>query len=133
VTIPNQPSWIKELGLTPPVEVTIECDGKTKQLEYYPMGETKTIRFGERSKVMIDGAGTVRGFGVRVRRPGYKDWAAEYPDQCHLMRRRDDANEFVRLDSILLMPAESADPSIRMIGGPGPTTELRLKDRGRAR
>jgi hypothetical protein len=113
--IPGKPGF-HALETKPPVTVTIECDGEKERAQFDPYGETKTLRFSEKSRVMIDGAAIVRGFSVRAQRPGYKDWAADYKHLDHLMSVAD--LKFIRLDSVLLVPLESPEPSRRLKGGP---------------
>lgn len=111
--VPNEPSYVTDVGHTPPVDVTIKCDTKTIRASFDPMGQTKTLRFGDRPHVMIN---YVRGFTVRIERPGYKPWAAEYLGEQHLMQT--ESHMLIRLDSVQLEPLESPHPSVRVKGGP---------------
>jgi hypothetical protein len=107
------------VGLAPPVEVTITCDGSTKKVRFDPMGDTQIIRFGEFSRLMIDGSAMPRGFTVHIHRPGYKNWTATY-DGSHLMLASGggEGGSFIRLDSIKLALSDSSHPSVQISGGP---------------
>jgi len=122
--LPNDSSPGSYVGLSPPVRVSIICDGRTEKEEFNPMGETKTLHFSEGHRLMIDGNASVWGFKVFVQRPGYKDWSADYSTnnvdaQC-LMETEGagEGGSYIRLDSVLLEPIESTQPSRRVMGGP---------------
>jgi hypothetical protein len=108
------------VGLTPPVVVTITCDGKTRAVQFDPMGDTQIIRFGDSLRVPIDGDAMPRGFTVRIQRPGYKDWTATY-DESRLMFTSNGGEQgglLIRLDSIKLALKDSSQPSAQVSGGP---------------
>ena len=113
----NDPSWISYVGFDPAV-VTIDCDGKTKHFKFDSFGETKTIRFSESYRIMIDGGGIPRGFSVHINRTGYKPWSATYDGWLTGDVMKKNLDTFIRLDSILLEPEGSPNNSIRVSGGP---------------
>ena len=107
------------VGLTPPVQVRIDCDGTTKWVKFDPMGDTQTIRFGESIRVMIDGSATPRGFTVHIQRPGYKEWTATYNSSSLMLTSGGgEGGSFIRLDSIKLALSDSPQPSTQVRGGP---------------
>jgi len=109
------------VGLTPPVEVTIDCDRNEKRVEFDPMGQTQTIRFGESFRLMIDGGAVPRGFAVHVRRTGYKEWSATYyGDRLMQTAGGSEGGSFVRLDFVKLALRDSPEPSVDVSGGPEP-------------
>ena len=51
---------------------------------------------------MIDGAGLIRGFAVRIQKTGYKDWTPITGTRVSSC----DGGPFIRLDSVELEPTE---------------------------
>jgi hypothetical protein len=122
--LPNDPSPGSYVGLTPPVKVSLTYSAGTKEVDFDPMGETKTLNFAEEYRVMIDGNSFPRGFKVRIERPTYKEWSADYSmdsknSQCLMLTEGGGGGgSLIRLDSVVLEPLESEKPSRRILGGP---------------